>query len=222
MNILEIKGLKKYYESNSNIVKALDGVNLKVENGEFVAIIGSSGSGKTTLFNMIGGLDKFTEGEIIIDGKNISRFTDDELADFRMNDIGFIFQSFNLIPALNVYENIVLPIDIGNKKIDKDFFEIVITSLGIKNQLKKMPNELSGGQMQRVAIARALLGKPKLILADEPTGNLDTKNSKEVIRILKECCKKFSQTVLIITHNQVIAKITDRIIQIEDGKILEF
>ncbi len=218
-SILKVKDLKKYYGSDEALVKALDGVSLEINRGEFVAVVGTSGSGKSTLLNMIGGLDNPSYGKIEIDGNEISKMTDEELTIFRRRQIGFIFQNYNLVPMLNVYENIVLPIQLDGNKIDKDFINEIINLLGITSKVKTMPNKLSGGQQQRVAIARAISTKPSIILADEPTGNLDTKTSLEVIGLLKNTSKAFNQTIVMITHNEEIAQMADRIIRIEDGKI---
>ena len=219
MSILKTENLVKIYGQEPNIVKALDNVSIEVENGEFVAIIGTSGSGKSTLLNMIGGLDTPTSGETIINGKKISRMKDEELAVFRRRNIGFIFQNYNLVPILNVYENIVLPIELDGVKIDKEYVDSIINTLGLSEKLTNMPNNLSGGQQQRVAIARALATKASLILADEPTGNLDSKTSMDVIGLLKTTSKKFNQTMIMITHNEEIAQLADRIIRIEDGRV---
>ncbi len=218
-SILKVKDLKKYYGSDEVLVKALDGVSLEINRGEFVAIVGTSGSGKSTLLNMIGGLDNPTYGKIEIDGNEISKMSDEELTIFRRRQIGFIFQNYNLVPMLNVYENIVLPIQLDGNRIDKDFINEIINLLGITSKVKTMPNKLSGGQQQRVAIARAISTKPSIILADEPTGNLDTKTSLEVIGLLKNTSKAFNQTIVMITHNEEIAQMADKIIRIEDGKI---
>ena len=218
-SILKVKDLKKYYGSDEALVKALHGVSLEINRGEFVAIVGTSGSGKSTLLNMIGGLDNPTYGKIEIDGNEISKMSDEELTIFRRRQIGFIFQNYNLVPMLNVYENIVLPIQLDGNRIDKDFINEIINLLGITSKVKTMPNKLSGGQQQRVAIARAISTKPSIILADEPTGNLDTKTSLEVIGLLKNTSKAFNQTIVMITHNEEIAQMADKIIRIEDGKI---
>lgn len=219
MNILETKELKKYYGDEDNIVKALDGVDLTIENGEFVAIVGTSGSGKSTLLHMLGGLDIPTSGNVIVGGKDIFSLEDDELIIFRRRKIGFIFQNYNLIPVLNVYENIVLPIQLDGNKLDKAYIDKVIKSLGLEKKINNLPNNLSGGQQQRVAIARALATKPAIILADEPTGNLDSKTSLDVMGLLKVTSQQFNQTVVMITHNEEIAQMADKIIYIEDGRI---
>lgn len=220
MSILRTENLVKIYGEEPNIVKALDNVSIEVNEGEFVAIIGTSGSGKSTLLNMIGGLDKPTSGETIISNYKISNMKDEELTIFRRRNIGFIFQNYNLVPILNVYENIVLPIELDGVNIDKPYVNSVITTLGLNEKLTNMPNNLSGGQQQRVAIARALATKPRLILSDEPTGNLDSQTSMDVIGLLKTTSKKFNQTIVMITHNEEIAQLADRIIRIEDGKVV--
>ncbi|UWG42406.1 ABC transporter ATP-binding protein [Clostridioides difficile] len=212
--------LKKYYGQNSNITKALDSVTLSIEKGEFISIVGTSGSGKSTLLNMMGGLDNPTSGKVIIKGKELSTMTDEQLTIFRRRNIGFIFQNYNLVPLLNVYENIILPIGLDGETIDKDFINEIINMLSLEEKLYDMPSNLSGGQQQRVAIARALVTKPAIILADEPTGNLDSRTSSDVLSLLKVTSKKFNQTIVMITHNNEIAQLTDRIIRIEDGKIV--
>lgn len=219
MEILKTKGLKKYYGSGDTTVKALDGVDFSVENGEFVAIVGTSGSGKSTLLHMIGGLDRPTEGTVKVAGKNIFSLKDDALTIFRRRKIGFIFQSYNLVPVLSVYENIALPIELDGKKADETYMDNIIRTLGLEGKVDNRPNQLSGGQQQRVAIARALASKPAIILADEPTGNLDSKTSLDVMGLLKVTSEKFKQTIVMITHNEEIAQMADRIIRIEDGKI---
>lgn len=221
MSILEAKDLKKYYGKDETLVKALDGVSLNVEKGEFVSIIGTSGSGKSTLLHMLGGLDNPTSGKVIVDDKDISDLKADELCIFRRRKIGFVFQSYNLVPSISVYENIVLPIKLDGKKVDKEFIDNVIDTLGLKEKVNVLPSKLSGGQQQRVAIARALAAKPAIILADEPTGNLDSKTSQDVLGLLKTTGRKFNQTIMIITHNDEIAQMADRIIHIEDGRIIE-
>ena len=218
--ILEGVNLKKYYGEGESTVKALDGVDVKIEKGEFVAIVGTSGSGKSTLLNILGGLDIASSGEIMIEGKNISSMNEEELTIFRRRNIGFIFQSYNLVPILNAYENIVLPLELDGDILDKSFVDEVINTLGIKNKMHELVNNLSGGQKQRVAIARALVTKPSIILADEPTGNLDTKTELEVLGLLKATSRKYSQTIIMITHNESVAGMADRIIRIEDGKIV--
>ena len=220
MSILETKDLRKIYGSGDTEVRALDGVNLNVENGEFVAIVGTSGSGKSTLLHMLGGLDRPTSGSVIVDGKDIFRLKDEALTIFRRRKIGFVFQSYNLIPVLNVYENIVLPIQLDGRKVDEKFIGQIVKTLGLDGRLDALPSQLSGGQQQRVAIARALAAKPAIILADEPTGNLDSKTSQDVLGLLKVTSQKFSQTIVMITHNEEIAQLADRIIRIEDGRIV--
>lgn len=220
MSILQANDLKKIYGSGENAVHALDGVNLAVEKGEFVAIVGTSGSGKSTLLHMLGGLDRPTSGGVIVDGKEIFSFKDDELTIFRRRKIGFVFQAYNLVPVLNVYENIVLPMELDGGRIDKDFMDQIVSTLGLDGRLNALPNQLSGGQQQRVAIARALVAAPALILADEPTGNLDSKTSQDVLGLLKVTSQKFAQTIVMITHNEEIAQLADRIIRIEDGRIV--
>ena len=220
MSILKTINLVKMYGQEPNIVKALDNVSIEINEGEFVAIIGTSGSGKSTLLNMLGGLDKPTSGETIICNKTISRLNDEEMTIFRRRNIGFVFQNYNLVPILNVYENIVLPIELDGSKIDTNYVDSIINTLGLNDKLTNMPNNLSGGQQQRVAIARALATKPAIILADEPTGNLDSKTSMDVIGLLKVTSKKFNQTMVMITHNEEIAQLADRIIRIEDGKVV--
>ena len=219
MKVLEARNIKKYYGKEPNITKALDGVDFSVEKGEFVAIVGTSGSGKSTLLNMLGGLDIPTSGEIKIQGKKLLDLNDEQLTIFRRRNIGFIFQNYNLLPMLNVYENIVLPIELDGMKIDEEYIDSIINILGLSQKLTNMPNNLSGGQQQRVAIARAIATKPSIILADEPTGNLDSKTSMDVIGLLKMTSQKFNQTIVMITHNEEIAQLADRIIRIEDGKI---
>ncbi len=221
MIILQTNGLKKYYGVEPNITRALDGVNFSVEKGEFVAIVGTSGSGKSTLLNMIGGLDTPTSGSVIVGRDILSKFDDDQLTVFRRKRIGFIFQNYNLIPNLSVYENVVLPVDLNGDKVDQVFLRNIFEILNIKELERKMPNQLSGGQQQRVAIARALITKPAIILADEPTGNLDSKSSADVLKLIKFTSVKLGQTVVMITHNADIAKLAGRIIRIEDGKIVE-
>ncbi len=221
MRILSARNLKKYYGAEDNLTKALDGVDLDVEQGEFVAIIGASGSGKSTLLNMIGGLDVPTSGQVCIGGKEIGKMKPDELTVFRRKNIGFIFQNYNLIPVLNVLENITLPIEMDGKKPDESFIEQIIELLGLTEKVYKMPSQLSGGQQQRVAIARALASKPSMILADEPTGNLDSETSREVLELLKETSERFHQTIVMITHNPEIARQADRMIRIGDGRVVK-
>ena len=220
MEILRTENLKKYYDQNMVCVKALDGVSLSVEQGEFVAIVGTSGSGKSTLLHMLGGLDRPTSGTVLVDGKRIFDLEDGELTIFRRRKIGFVFQAYNLVPVLNVYENIVLRIQLDGGVVDTDFVEQIIDILGLSEKINSLPNQLSGGQQQRVAIARALATKPSIILADEPTGNLDSKTSQDVLGLLKVTGQKFKQTIVMITHNEEIAQMADRIIRIEDGRII--
>ena len=220
MAILETKNLKKIYGSGENEVHALDGVSISVEEGEFVAIVGTSGSGKSTLLNMLGGLDRPTSGSVVVRGKELMQMKDEQLTIFRRRNVGFVFQNYNLLPILNVYENIVYPIEIDGSKVDKEFVRQIIHNLGLERKLKNMPNNLSGGQQQRVALARALATKPAIILADEPTGNLDSKTSMDVILLMQSISREFNQTILMITHNEEIAQMADRIIRIEDGKIV--
>lgn len=220
MEILKAKNLKKIYGTGETAVHALDGVNLSVEKGEFVAIVGTSGSGKSTLLHMLGGLDRPTEGKVIVDGKDIFALKDEALTIFRRRKIGFVFQAYNLVPVLNVYENIVLSIELDGGKIDQDFIGTITQTLGLNERLDALPGQLSGGQQQRVAIARALAATPAIILADEPTGNLDSRTSQDVLSLLKVTSQKFSQTIVMITHNEEIAQLADRIIRIEDGKIV--
>ena len=220
MKVLRTINLKKYYGSGDNQVKALDGINLEAERGEFVAIVGTSGSGKSTLLHMLGGLDRPTSGQIYVDDKDILELKNDALCIFRRRKIGFVFQSYNLVPVLNGYENIVLPYLDGNT-VDKAYVDRIIDILGLRDKLLSLPSQLSGGQQQRVAIARALATKPAILLADEPTGNLDSKTSQDVLGLLKVTGEKFGQTIIMITHNEEIAQLADRIIRIEDGKILE-
>ena len=219
MEIHKTHNLKKYYGEGSTVVKALDGVNLSTQKGEFAAIVGTSGSGKSTLLHMLGGLDRATEGSVTVDGTDIFKLKDDELTIFRRRKIGFVFQSYNLVPVLNVYENIVLPIELDGEKVDHSFVNSIIATLGLESKLTNLPNQLSGGQQQRVAIARALATKPAIILADEPTGNLDSKTSLDVLGLLKVTSEKFGQTIVMITHNEELAQMAQRIIRIEDGRI---
>lgn len=220
MEILRTENLKKYYDQNMVCVKALDGVSLSVEQGEFVAIVGTSGSGKSTLLHMLGGLDRPTSGTVLVDGKRIFDLADGELTIFRRRKIGFVFQAYNLVPVLNVYENIVLPIQLDGGVVDTDFVEQIIDILGLSEKINSLPNQLSGGQQQRVAIARALATKPSIILADEPTGNLDSRTSQDVLGLMKTTGHRFSQTMVMITHNEEIAQMADRSIRIEDGRIV--
>ncbi|CEN92236.1 ABC transporter ATP-binding protein [[Clostridium] sordellii] len=218
-NMLDIISLNKIYGRGENKVQALKDINLSIEKGKFTAIIGPSGSGKSTLLNCIAGLDNISSGKVLLEGKDISTLSDNELSKLRSEEFGFIFQSFNLIPVINVYENIILPISIDDKKVDKGHIDNIIDKLGLKDKINKFPNELSGGQQQRVAIARALANKPKIIFADEPTGNLDSKTTDEVMNLLNSCVEEFGQTLVMITHNNEIAKMADICIEIRDGKI---
>ncbi|MEF9960145.1 MAG: ABC transporter ATP-binding protein [Niameybacter sp.] len=220
MDILKTQALKKYYVHVDHQVRALEDVNVGIEEGEFVAIVGTSGSGKSTLLHMLGGLDRPTSGEVIVEGKAYSSLSEEELTIFRRRHIGFVFQNYNLVPVLNVEENITLPIELDGSVVDQAYVKKIVETLGIESKLQNMPNTLSGGQQQRVAIARALASKPAIILADEPTGNLDTKTSMEVIGLLKVTSKMFHQTIVMITHNEEIAQLADRIIRIEDGEIV--
>ncbi len=220
MEILRTENLKKYYEQGASPVKAIDGVNISVAQGEFVAIVGTSGSGKSTLLNMLGGLDRPTDGKVFVDGKDIFSLKDEELTIFRRRKIGFVFQAYNLVPVLNVYENVVLPIQLDGNEVDEEYVKEIIDILGLSEKVNSMPNQLSGGQQQRVAIARALATKPSFILADEPTGNLDSKTSQDVLGLLKTTGAKFNQTMIMITHNEEIAQMADRIIRIEDGHVI--
>jgi putative ABC transport system ATP-binding protein len=221
MSILKTSNLKKYYDSGESLVKAIDNTNINIKEGEFVAIVGKSGSGKSTLLHMIGGLDRPTEGKVFIDEKDIFSLKDEQLAIFRRRKIGFIFQYYNLISSLNVWENIILPIGLDGKDVDKNFVNDIIKVLGLESKKEVLPNTLSGGQQQRVAIARALVSRPSIILADEPTGNLDSKTSDEVMSLLKTMIKKYNQTLVMITHDETIAQMADRVIYIEDGKVVK-
>ncbi len=220
MSILQTENLTKIYGDGENAVHALRGINLTVEKGEFTAIVGTSGSGKSTLLHMLGGLDRPTTGKVMVDGKDIFSLSEEQLTIFRRRKIGFVFQSYNLVPVLNLYENIVLPLELDGKKIDREYIDQIAETLGLKDRLEALPNQLSGGQQQRVAIARALAGTPSIILADEPTGNLDSKTSQDVLSLLKVTSEKFGQTIVMITHNEEIAQMADRIIHIEDGCII--
>ena len=220
MTILETQGLKKIYGSDETAVHALRGVDLTVENGEFVAIVGTSGSGKSTLLHMLGGLDRPTAGKVLVDGQDIFALKDEALTIFRRRRIGFVFQSYNLVPMLSVYENIVLPIQLDGARVDEDYVREVIGTLGLSDRLRSLPNQLSGGQQQRVAIARALAAKPAIVLADEPTGNLDSKTSQDVLGLMKVTSQRFGQTMGMITHNEEIAQLADRTVRIEDGCIV--
>ena len=220
MAILETHGLRKVYGSGDTEVRALDGVDLAVEKGEFAAVVGTSGSGKSTLLHMLGGLDRPTSGTVTVDGRELSTLKDEALTIFRRRKIGFVFQNYNLVPVLNVYENIVLPIQLDGGQLDKAYMNQIIETLGLESKLQNLPNNLSGGQQQRVAIARALAAKPAIILADEPTGNLDSRTSQDVMSLLKVTSQRFAQTIVMITHNEEIAQMADRIIRIEDGRIV--
>ena len=220
MKILQTIDLKKYYGVEPSVTHALDGVNLSVDEGEFVAVVGTSGSGKSTLLHMMGGLDTPTSGKVIVGDKDLAKMNDEQLTIFRRRNIGFIFQNYNLVPVLNVYENIVLPVELDGDKPDKKFIQDVVRMLALEDKLNNMPNNLSGGQQQRVAIARALITKPAIVLADEPTGNLDSKTSADVLGLLKRTSYEFHQTLVMITHNNDIARLADRIVRIEDGKIV--
>ena len=220
MSILQTENLTQIYGDGENAVHALRGINLAVEKGEFTAIVGTSGSGKSTLLHMLGGLDRPTTGKVMVDGKDIFSLSEERLTIFRRRKIGFVFQSYNLVPVLNLYENIVLPLELDGKKIDREYIDQIAETLGLKDRLEALPNQLSGGQQQRVAIARALAGTPSIILADEPTGNLDSKTSQDVLSLLKVTSEKFGQTIVMITHNEEIAQMADRIIHIEDGCII--
>ena len=220
MTVLETKDLKKYYGRGDTLVKALDGVSLRVEDGEFVAIVGTSGSGKSTLLHMLGGLDRPDSGSVTVAGKEIFSLKDEALTIFRRRKIGFVFQSYNLVPVLTAYENIVLPIQLDGGRVDKAYVKEVISTLGLAKKLDNLPSQLSGGQQQRVAIARALATKPAILLADEPTGNLDSRTSQDVLSLMKVTGRKFAQTMVMITHNEEIAQLADRIVRIEDGRIV--
>lgn len=220
-SILQTIDLKKYYGEEPNITRALDGVNFNVEQGEFVAVVGTSGSGKSTLLHMMGGLDRPTSGSVIVRGNELAKKKEEELTIFRRRNIGFIFQNYNLVPILNVYENIVLPVELDGDKADKNFLDEIVHMLALEDKLNSMPNQLSGGQQQRAAIARALITKPAIVLADEPTGNLDSKSSADVLGLLKRTGTEFHQTIVMITHNNEIAQLADRIVRIEDGRIVE-
>lgn len=221
MKILETSNLKKYYGNGDIQVKALDGVDLSIEEGEFAAVVGTSGSGKSTLLHMLGGLDYATSGTVTVAGKKIFELNENELTIFRRRQIGFIFQSYNLVPILSVYENIVLPLELDGRAVDKTFLDDIVRMLGLESKLDNLPGQLSGGQQQRVAIARALVTKPAIILADEPTGNLDSKTTQEVLGLLKLTGERFHQTIVMITHNETLAQLCDRVIHIEDGRIID-
>lgn len=220
--ILETNQLCKFYGTNENQVKAVNNVNIQIKQGEFVAIIGKSGSGKSTLLHMLGGLDTPTKGNVVLSGKDMYQMNEDKLAVFRRRKIGFIFQAFNLVSSINVWENIVLPLGLDGRKVDEAYVNDIISTLGIENRIHNLPNTLSGGQQQRVAIARALVARPEILFADEPTGNLDSKTSDEVIALLKMTAKKYGQTIVMITHDDEIAQVVDRILIIEDGKVVDF
>ena len=220
MAILQTTNLKKYYGDGETQVRALDGVDLAVEPGEFVAIVGTSGPGKPTLLHMLGGLDRPTSGSVTVDGKDLFSLKDEALTIFRRRKIGFVFQSYNLVPVLSVWENIILPIQLDGNRVDEDYVRAVIDTLGLESKLRSLPSQLSGGQQQRVAIARALATKPAIVLADEPTGNLDSKTSQDVLSLMKVTGQRFAQTMVMITHNEEIAQLADRIIRIEDGRIV--
>ena len=220
MTILETKVLRKVYGSGDTEVRALDGVDLTVEKGEFVAVVGTSGSGKSTLLHMLGGLDRPTGGKVYVEDKDIFALKDDELTIFRRRNIGFVFQAYNLVPVLNVYQNIVLPIELDGRQIDEGYVDQIVHTLGLESKLQNLPNQLSGGQQQRVAIARALATKPAILLADEPTGNLDSRTSQDVLALMRVTSEQFGQTIVMITHNEEIAQLAHRIIRIEDGRIV--
>lgn len=219
--ILETKNLVKYYGTGENLVKAIDHTDIRIEPGEFAAVVGRSGSGKSTLLHMLGGLDRPDSGQVLVEGKDIFRLKDDRLAVFRRRKIGFVFQSYNLVPSLNVWENIVLPIGLDGRKVDRDFVMDLVERIGMEDRLRALPGTLSGGQQQRVAIARALASRPAIILADEPTGNLDSRTEIEVVSLLKNCVTEYGQTLVMITHDETIAQMADRMIVIEDGKVVQ-
>lgn len=221
MDILQTKDLTKYYGEEPLVVKALDGITLQIEQGSFTAIVGTSGSGKSTLLHMLGGLDMPTGGSVVVDGQSLGKMSRSELTIFRRRKIGFIFQNYNLIPNLTIYDNIVLPVELDGRSVDRQYLDKIVSVLGLEGKLERKPNKLSGGQQQRAAIARALITKPALILADEPTGNLDSRTSQEVVGLLQATGRKFHQTIVMITHNDEIAQIADRTIRIEDGRITE-
>lgn len=221
MDILQTKNLTKYYGEESLVVKALDGITLQIEQGSFTAIVGTSGSGKSTLLHMLGGLDTPTGGSVVVDGQSLGKMSRSELTIFRRRKIGFIFQNYNLIPNLTIYDNIVLPVELDGRSVDRQYLDKIVSVLGLEGKLERKPNKLSGGQQQRAAIARTLITKPALILADEPTGNLDSRTSQEVVGLLQATGRKFHQTIVMITHNDEIAQIADRTIRIEDGRIAE-
>ncbi|MGF7143112.1 putative ABC transport system ATP-binding protein [Anaerotaenia torta] len=219
MAILTAQNIKKYYGKEPNIIRALDGVDVEIKAGEFVAVVGMSGSGKSTLLHILGGLDKPTAGSVVVDGQELEKMSDEQLTIFRRRNVGFVFQNYNLVPILNVYENIVLPVELDGGTVDKSFVDGIIKTLGLEDKREAMPNQLSGGQQQRAAIARALAAKPSILLADEPTGNLDSRTSQEVLSVLKMTSARFHQTIMMITHNEHIAQLADRILRIEDGKV---
>ena len=219
--LLRIEELEKYYGAKTLITKALDNISFSVEKGEFLAVVGSSGSGKSTLLHMMGGLDVPTSGEVIVDGRNLAKMKDEQLTIFRRRNIGFVFQSYNLVPMLNVMENITLPLGLDGKKADGAYIREIVKTLGLEEKTESLPSQLSGGQQQRVAIARALASKPAILLADEPTGNLDSRTSQDVLGLLKVTCERFHQTMVMITHNEEIAQLANRIIRIEDGKLVK-
>ena len=219
--ILETRDLVKYYGSGENLVKAIDHTDIRIEPGEFAAVVGRSGSGKSTLLHMLGGLDRPDSDQVLVEGKDIFRLKDDRLAVFRRRKIGFVFQSYNLVPSLNVWENIVLPIGLDGRKVDRDFVMDLVERIGMEDRLRALPGTLSGGQQQRVAIARALASRPAIILADEPTGNLDSRTEIEVVSLLKNCVTEYGQTLVMITHDETIAQMADRMIVIEDGKVVQ-
>ncbi len=221
MDILQTENLTKYYGEEPLVVKALDGITLQIEQGSFTAIVGTSGSGKSTLLHMLGGLDTPTGGSVVVDGQSLGKMSRSELTIFRRRKIGFIFQNYNLIPNLNIYDNIVLPVELDGRSVDRQYLDNIVSVLGLEGKLERKPNKLSGGQQQRAAIARALITKPALILADEPTGNLDSRTSQEVVGLLQATGRQFHQTIVMITHNDEIAQIADRTIRIEDGRIAE-
>lgn len=220
MSVLQTIELKKFFGVEPNIVRALDGISLSVEKEEFVAVVGASGSGKTTLLNLIGGLDVPTQGKVLVNGTDLKRLDAEHLTMFRRAHIGFVFQAYNLVPMLNVHDNIVLPVELDGKKVDPSLFDDIVNTLGLREKMSELPGNLSGGQQQRVAIARALITKPDIILADEPTGNLDSKTGLEVIELLKHTASKFHQTIVMITHNEEIARLADRILRMQDGKLV--
>lgn len=218
--IVQVRNVKKYYGTGENLVKALDGIDLDIEEGSFTAIVGASGSGKSTLLHIIGGLDQPTQGSVLVSGRDLSQLSREQATIYRRRNIGVVFQHYNLIPMLSVYENIVFPVEIDGETADEAFLQEITAVLGLKDKLHRSPSQLSGGQQQRVAIARALAVKPSILLCDEPTGNLDTRTSQDVVGLLKACCERFHQTIIMITHNEEIAQLSDRILHIEDGKLV--